>query len=122
MSSPPSITARTVHLLKTGLFVSRACCVCRRQHLALVIAPMSAPCLICVRAAPPSQPPPPPPGRRWSAAFLAHLEEEHARALAPNPPRPTTTGAVPQHVVSFLDSPFEASLLRLTSLDSRRPT
>jgi len=117
MSSPALVTPRTIHLLKTGLFVWRACCVCRRQHLALAIAPASAPCLQCVRAAPPSRPPPPPPGRRWSTAFLAHLQAEHVRALTPSPPRPTTTGAVPQHVVSFLDSPFEASLLRLTSLD-----
>ncbi len=114
MSSPALVSPPTIHLLKTGLFVSRACCVCRRQHLALVIAPTSAPCLICVRAAPPSQPPPPPPGRRWSAAFLAHLQAEHARALSPNLSRPMPT---PQHVVSFLSSPFEPSLLRLTNLD-----
>lgn len=97
MSTPSPVTPRTVSLLKTGLFVRRPCNVCGRQHLALAIAPRSAPCLVCVRAAPPSRPPPPPPGRRWSPLFLAHIEAGHARTLATRRVRSGTAGAEAEH-------------------------
>jgi hypothetical protein len=72
MTKQPDITPAMVKLLATGMYLTRQCSRCHRIHLALVIAPPTAPCLRCVR--PMKVLPQPPAGRPWSTRFLAFME------------------------------------------------